>query len=200
MGEGWGEGENYEKTSGRVSHNTNTTKDPTVHFQFEHCELNAERRELTRHGQIVALGPQVFDLLLHLIRHRDRVVSKEDLLAAIWAGLLYDDASLDAAWELVKDWTTEERWTLRTEVPRTAIHTKFRKRTVAEIGDDVLALALEGLQRRGNLDAAGNDETQYLGFVEGVLADRKTAADRWLDRYNGAWAGDLTRIFDEAEI
>ncbi len=121
-------------------------------------------------------------------------------LAAIWAGLLYDDASLDAAWELVKDWTTEEQWTLRTEVPRTAIHTAFRKRTVAEIGDDVLALALEGLQRRANLDAAGNDETQYLGFVEEVLEQRRTAADRWLDRYNGAWAGDLTKIFDEAEI
>jgi glutamate--cysteine ligase len=121
-------------------------------------------------------------------------------LAALWTGLLYDDTSLDAAWELVKDWTTEERQTLRNEVPRTAIHTKFRSRTVCEIGDDVLAMALEGLERRAEVDASGADETKYLGFVEQVLDAKKTAAEQWLDRYNGPWGGDLSRIFDEAEI
>src|SRR5690606_6394024 len=112
----------------------------------------------------------------------------------------YDDAALDAAWDLVHDWTEEERAALRREVPRTAIHTPFRKRTVAEIGDDILALACEGLERRARLDAEGHDETRYLAPVEETLELRKTPAERWLDRYNGEWAGDLTRIFDEAEI
>lgn len=121
-------------------------------------------------------------------------------LSALWVGLLYDDAALDAAWELVRDWTDEERETLRNEVPATAIHTRFRKRTVAEIGDDLLALACEGLERRALLDNTGHDETRYLAPIEQTLDMRKTPAERWLDRYNGEWAGDLTRIFDEAEI
>lgn len=121
-------------------------------------------------------------------------------LPALWVGLLYDAASLDGAWELVKDWTAEERQALRNEVPRTAIHTRFRNRTVAEIGDDILALACEGLERRAHLDETGRDETRYLGPVEATLEQRKTPAERWLDRYNGDWGGDLTRIFDEAEM
>ena len=91
---GLGRGGELRKDFWASQHNTNTTKDLTVHFQFEHCELNVERRELTRNGQIVALGPQVFDLLLHLIRHRDRVVSKEDLLAAIWAGRIVSESTI----------------------------------------------------------------------------------------------------------
>ena len=121
-------------------------------------------------------------------------------LSALWVGLLYDDAALAAAWELVADWTDEERQALRESVPRTAIGTRFRNRTVAEIGDDVLAIACEGLARRARLDAGGHDETRYLAPVEETLARRQTPAERWLDRYHGAWAGDLTRIFDEAEI
>jgi glutamate--cysteine ligase len=121
-------------------------------------------------------------------------------LSAMWVGLLYDDAALDGAWQLVKDWTAEERQALRDEVPRTAIRTKFRNRTVAEIGDDVLALACEGLERRARVHPVGGDETKYLAPVEETLDLRKTPAERWLDRYNGAWGGDLSRIFDEAEI
>src|SRR5690606_15360486 len=114
--------------------------------------------------------------------------------------LLYDETSLDAAWQLVKDWTAEERTALREEVPRTALHAMVRNRSVAEIGDDVLALARAGLARRARRDAEGSDETRYLAPIEETLALRKTPAERWLDRYNGDWQGDLTRIFEEAEL
>ena len=121
-------------------------------------------------------------------------------VSALWVGLLYDDAALDGAWELVKDWTAEERQALREEVPRTALRARLRNRSVAEIGDDILALARDGLSRRAMRDAEGRDETRYLAPVEETLSLRKTPAERWLDRYYGDWQGDLTRIFDEAEI
>ena len=121
-------------------------------------------------------------------------------LSALWVGLLYDSAALDAAWELVKDWTAEEREQLRNDVPREAIHTRFRNRTVCGVGDDILAIACEGLERRARLNGNARDETRYLGPVERILDEKKTAAERWLDRYNGEWQGDLTRIFDEAEM
>ena len=52
-------------------------------FMFADCVLDPDRRELTRAAEAVAVGPQVFDLLLYLIQNRDRVVSKDDILEAI---------------------------------------------------------------------------------------------------------------------
>jgi glutamate--cysteine ligase len=126
---------------------------------------------------------------------RDHVLA----LAAIWTGLLYDQQSLDGAWDLVKDWTNEERQTLRNEVPRTAIHTPFRGGTVADIAKKIVALASDGLRRRA-YKAGESDETIFLRPLEQTLALGKTQAERWLDKYHGEWGGDLTRVFDEAEM
>jgi TolB-like protein len=65
-----------------------------LRYLFEDCALDMERRELRRGSQLVAVEPQVFDLLAHLIRHRDRVVSKDDLLATIWQGRAVSDSAL----------------------------------------------------------------------------------------------------------
>jgi len=126
---------------------------------------------------------------------RDHVLA----LSALWVGLLYDDEALDAAWDLVSDWTEAERETLRNEVPRTAIHTPFRGGSVADIARIVVDLAGDGLRRRKYVQG-GNDETIFLKPLNETLDLGKTQADRWLDKYNGEWAGDLDRIFDEAEI
>lgn len=63
-------------------------------FRFGECVLDQERRELTRRGQVVGVGPQVFDLLLHLVRNRDRVVSKDDLLEAVWNGRIVSESTI----------------------------------------------------------------------------------------------------------
>jgi adenylate cyclase len=65
-----------------------------VRYQFENCVLDTERRELRRGANAVSVAPQVFDLLDYLIRNRERVVSKEDLIAAIWDGRIVSDAAL----------------------------------------------------------------------------------------------------------
>jgi glutamate--cysteine ligase len=126
---------------------------------------------------------------------RDHVLA----LAAIWAGLLYDQDSLDAAWEMVDDWTDEERETLRNEVPRTALATKFRQGTVADLARMAVDLAGDGLRRRKQV-VGGVDETVFLRPLEYTLETGKTQAERWLDKYHGEWQGDLTKIFDEAEM
>ncbi len=69
-------------------------------------------------------------------------------LPAFWVGLMYDQASLDGAWDIVKDWTAEERQALRDAVPRTALATPFRNRTVLDIAREVVAIARDGLKRR----------------------------------------------------
>ncbi|MHC8358606.1 winged helix-turn-helix domain-containing protein [Pseudomonas sp. LB3P81] len=63
-------------------------------FVFEDYVLDQERRELTLRGQVVPIGPQVFDLLLQLVSHRDRVISKDDLLKAVWSGRVVSESTI----------------------------------------------------------------------------------------------------------
>ena len=63
-------------------------------LMFEHYTLDAARRELRRGGALVSLEPQVFDLLLYLVENRDRVVSKDDLLGAVWNGRIVSESTL----------------------------------------------------------------------------------------------------------
>jgi TolB-like protein len=65
-----------------------------VQFVFENHTLDTERRELLRDGVPIALQPQVFDLLVHLIANRDRVVSKDDLIELVWGGRIVSDSAL----------------------------------------------------------------------------------------------------------
>jgi adenylate cyclase len=65
-----------------------------VRYLFEDYELDTDRQELRRGADPVTLEPQVFDVLTHLIRHRDRVVSRDDLLSAVWNGRIVSDSAL----------------------------------------------------------------------------------------------------------
>src|ERR1700745_1132452 len=117
-------------------------------------------------------------------------------LPALWAGLLYGEASLDAAWDLVKAWTAEERQNLRDAVPKLALGAVIRGRTVLEIAAEVLALARAGLQRRNRRDPSGKDETRYLEVLEARLDRKTTPAQELLDKYHGPWRGSVDPVYD----
>ena len=121
-------------------------------------------------------------------------------LPAFWVGLLYDDAALDAAWDLVSNWTDAERQALRDEVPRTALATPFRNGTVYNVAREAVAISTAGLVNRGRHDAHGMSEAIHLAPLEVTLRSRKTPAERWLDLYRGEWQGDLSNIFTAAEL
>ncbi|BAF88965.1 glutamate-cysteine ligase [Azorhizobium caulinodans ORS 571] len=118
-------------------------------------------------------------------------------LPAFWVGLLYDRQSLDAAWQLAKDWTADERQTLRDEVPRLGLKATIGGRTVQDIARDLLALSRAGLVRRRQLDSQGRDETRFLAPLEEVVATGRTPADDLLSRYHGAWQGSVEPVFEE---
>ncbi|MFZ2102074.1 MAG: transcriptional regulator, partial [Oricola sp.] len=63
-------------------------------IEFGEHLLDPERRELTRGSEAIALGPQVFDLLLHLVRNRERVVTKDDLIEVVWGGRIVSESTL----------------------------------------------------------------------------------------------------------
>jgi glutamate--cysteine ligase len=118
-------------------------------------------------------------------------------LPALWVGILYDDPSLDAAWDLVKNWSAADRQSLRDAVPKLALAASVRGRTVREIAMEVLALARAGLSRRKRLDANGKDETRYLEPLEDRVARDTTPAQELLDKYNGPWRGSVDPIYGE---
>lgn len=117
-------------------------------------------------------------------------------LSAFWVGLLYDNANLDAAWDLVKGWTAGERQQLRDDVPREALGATIRGRSVQDLARELLALSHAGLARRAKRDAAGHDETRYLDPLDAIVASGRTQADDLIARFNGDWKGDVTPVFD----
>ncbi|MGI8525266.1 MAG: glutamate--cysteine ligase, partial [Pseudolabrys sp.] len=118
-------------------------------------------------------------------------------LTAYWIGLLYDQDSLDAAWDLVKDWSAEERQKLRDEVPRRGFRATVRQTNAFTLARQTLALSRKGLQRRKRLDHSGRDEAQYLRPLDDIIVRGTTPAEELLAKFNGEWNGSVEPIFEE---
>jgi len=118
-------------------------------------------------------------------------------MPALWVGLLYDSQSLDAAWDLIKDWTAEERAHLRAEVPEHALATPMRNQTVRDIALDMLCIAHSGLQRRARLDSVGLDETHFLRPLFQIAESGITPAEDLLRAYERRWQGSVDPVFQE---
>ena len=110
-------------------------------------------------------------------------------LPAFWVGLLYSQSALDAAWDLVKEWTADERQGLRDDVPKRALNAMIRGRSVRDLARDVLALARRGLEERGEAEAA------FLGPLDEIVHSGKTAAENLLALYHGKWKGEIANVF-----
>ena len=117
-------------------------------------------------------------------------------LPALWAGIFYDDTALDAAWDLVKDWTAEERDTMRASVPKLAFRTPFRNTTVLELARRMLQIASHGLRARAMLDSAGSSEDGFLQPLSELVSRNQTRAEELLALYHDEWGGDLHRLFE----
>ncbi|MCD9032707.1 glutamate--cysteine ligase [Luteimonas sp. Y-2-2-4F] len=118
-------------------------------------------------------------------------------LPAFWVGLLYDDAALDAAWDLVRDFSLEERHALRDGVPRQALKLPFRGASVRELAIEALRISVAGLRRRGVHNAHGVDETRFLEPLIEFAEAGESPAERKLSLFANEWGGDIDRVFRE---
>ncbi|HWU70673.1 MAG TPA: glutamate--cysteine ligase [Pseudoxanthomonas sp.] len=118
-------------------------------------------------------------------------------LPAFWVGLLYDDAALDAAWDLVKDFTLAERHALRDGVPKHALKLPFRGVTVRELAIEALKISVAGLKRRARLNAKGVDESGFLDTLVEIADANETSAERKLKLFQGEWNGSVDPVFRE---
>ncbi|MEO1364781.1 MAG: glutamate--cysteine ligase [Pseudomonadota bacterium] len=120
-------------------------------------------------------------------------------LPAFWVGLMYDQGALDAAWDLCKDWTAEQREALRVAASVDGLQARVDGIDMAEVARQAVAISRAGLQARARPGAGGMipDETHFLNALEESVDSGQTPADELLERYHGDWNGDLSRIFGD---
>jgi TolB-like protein len=156
-----------------------------LRYLFENCALDTDRRELRRGANLVAVEPQVFDLLVHLIRHRDRVVTKDDLLASVWRKRAISESALfnriNAARSALGD--SGERQRLIRTLPRRGL--RFVGAVREEAGDAAEAgphKPPSGLADKPSIavlpfaNLGGGADQEY--FIDGVVEDIITALSR----------------------
>lgn len=118
-------------------------------------------------------------------------------LPALWVGLTYDQAALDAAWDLVKDWDDETREALRVAASVDGLQAEAGGVKMHDLAQEVLAIAEAGLKARARPGSGGliPDETHFLNALRESVESGKVPADELLEQYDGEWNGDLTRIY-----
>jgi len=118
-------------------------------------------------------------------------------LPALWVGILYDSTALDAANDLVADWTAEEREAMRRDVPRLALATPLRTRTLRDVALEMLDIAREGLHRRARRSTFGEDETHYLDPLFAIAGSGRTPAEELLEDFRTRWRGAIDPVFTD---
>jgi glutamate--cysteine ligase len=119
-------------------------------------------------------------------------------LPALWAGIFYDGAALAAAWDLCKGWSASDRDRLRADAARRGLKATVAGRSVQAVAKDLLAIAREGLRRRGRAREGLTDETSYLAPLDEIADSGVTPAERLLELYHGPWRGDVRNVFEAA--
>ncbi len=119
-------------------------------------------------------------------------------LPALWVGLLYDQGALDAAWDLVKGWSIAEQQALRDAVPSEGLDAPAPGGgTVGQLAHQVLDIAAAGLAARAEVNSMGDNEVGFLEPLRRIAKAGKSPAHDLLDRYEGPWNHNLSKIYDE---
>src|SRR5262249_29034902 len=159
-----------------------------MQFSFREYSLDTDRRELWRGSEPIAVEPQVFDLLAYLVQHRDRVVTKDDLLEAVWGGRIVSGSALttriNAARRAVGD-NGEAQRPIRT-LPRKGVS------FIAEVKEQATSVDFAALQRAAEFFEKPSivvlpfqnlsDDPELKYFADGLVEEIITALSRirWL--------------------
>ena len=118
-------------------------------------------------------------------------------LPAFWVGLLYNSSCLDAAWDVAKNWTPEQRHALRTDAAHYGLKARIGKHSLQDIAKEVLAVSREGLRDRAQLDTGGSDETGFLQPLQEIADSGLTMAERMLADFEGPLGRDMHKLYEK---
>jgi glutamate--cysteine ligase len=113
-------------------------------------------------------------------------------LPAFWVGLLYEQSALDAAWDLLKSATAEQRQAVRDAVPVHGLNAKFMGQSLRDLAREVLSIARKGL------DLRHYSESKFLDVLDEEVRTGHTQSDVLLEKYHGAWGKDIKKVFVES--
>ncbi|QYJ00449.1 glutamate--cysteine ligase [Thalassovita mediterranea] len=117
--------------------------------------------------------------------------------SGFWTGILYEQSSLDAAWDLVKDWTAAEREAMRQSVRVLGLRTPVPGGgTLQDLAKQVLAISRNGLKARAKYNSSGDDETGFIAELDEIAESGLTPADRLLELYHGEWGRRVEPAFE----
>ena len=161
------------------------------------AELRPTLADFDRH--LATLFPEV--RLKHIIEVRGADAVPPGLtcsLPALWKGLLYDADAREAAWELVRGSSQEEREAARADVARRGLAAHFAGRPVLGIAREVAEIAREGLRRIGHAGRRDPDESSYLDPLFEQLELGVSPGQIVLERWEGEWQRSLGRLIEYA--
>ncbi|MCU0830784.1 MAG: glutamate--cysteine ligase [Rhizobiaceae bacterium] len=118
-------------------------------------------------------------------------------LPAFWVGLMYDQAALDAADAMTRDWTREEVLALRDAVPVQGLAARIKGRSLRDIARETLAMSRAGLKARNRRNREGYDESHFLSPLDEVVARGTTLAEEMLAAYHTRFDGSVEPLFNE---
>jgi TolB-like protein/cytochrome c-type biogenesis protein CcmH/NrfG len=163
----------FDKSAHGGNEESIPAKGAALNFRFADFQIDIARQELRRAGTIVHIEPQVFDLLVHLVRHRDRIVGKDELIDAIWQGRIVSEATLSsrisAARRVLGDSGNDQSF----------IRTLYKRgfRFIGDVDADDSVPAGEGAEKSAPLHEAALDAAKLVPVGEPLaLADKVVAA------------------------
>ncbi|MEO1919092.1 MAG: glutamate--cysteine ligase, partial [Paracoccaceae bacterium] len=120
-------------------------------------------------------------------------------LPAFWVGLMYDQNALDAAWDVCKDWTADQRDQLRTDVGKDALQASINGREVLDVAKELLTISEAGLKARAIPGAGGMipDEAHFLNALQETVDRGHSPAKKLQRLFECEWAGDIKRVYQE---
>ncbi len=120
-------------------------------------------------------------------------------LPAFWVGLLYDQSSLDAAWDICKGWSAEQRAQLRLDVAKDALQARINGIEVLDIAKELVSISHAGLKARARPGSGGliPDESHFLNALQEILGRGYSPAKKLERLYRCEWGGDIKRVYQE---
>ena len=121
-------------------------------------------------------------------------------LPAFWVGLLYDDDALAGAWDIAKNWTSQEREQLRDDAARDGLKANIAGRTVQDVALDLLEIARSSLVRRARASWIDADETTYLDPIQKIAQSGVTMGEYTADRFINTLNSDVKALYEECKF
>lgn len=162
-------------------------------LQFGH---NGERATLEDwHDHLTTLFPET--RIKRYIEIRSVDSQPPELMPALSAlikGAFYDGDCLQAAWDLVKGWSWDERMQVYLDSHQEALSARIRRYSLLDLAKELMEIAWEGLRRQNQVNDLGEDETIYLKPLKDLLDNGKCPADIVLEKWEGELHHDIKKL------